>query len=488
GALARHRPFAPPDGRGVERPALPARVVRFTKAEENFLFYKLLLTLQVGVIRSGSCHLSFPRESPLIHSILATWQPPRPIPESLRLDDFFKLFPNPRLAEDLFTLAETWRLKIWLAATYPGLWRDTAPLRRQMAEELSALPRPPGLSGIVEGLRRVLLSPGKETEPDREGQDYPAIAELFRQPAATPKESAAKTAAILARIAPLPSDYEPLPNLEWLGRLRPEAAWQVRLRNRETTKDRFVKALAMQLAPALPNQAAEAQTAPPPTPTKTDPNATAALLMSPGGHEEETTEPPTSPLAQTLLTLGGPDLPAALQELAAEITRDLGGIPAEYISAAQGLARNGPPPTATSAGGQGESLVAPLISDEWDFRRRGFRRDWCVVKEKSLEPVKSTLVARTLGKYSGQLRQLRRQFELLRTKERFVRRQPDGCDFDLDAVIESLSDRRAGLAGSDQLFIRLRRDERDIAAFFLVDMSSSTEGWVNTALKEALIL
>jgi nitric oxide reductase NorD protein len=105
-----------------------------------------------------------------------------------------------------------------------------------------------------------------------------------------------------------------------------------------------------------------------------------------------------------------------------------------------------------------------------------------------LQPVKSSLVERTLDKYRGQVRMLRKQFEMLRSGERFLRRQRDGTDFDLDQVIESLSDRRAGLAGSDQLFIRLCRDERDIAVLFLVDMSSSTEGWINRALQEALIL
>jgi len=33
----------------------------------------------------------------------------------------------------------------------------------------------------------------------------------------------------------------------------------------------------------------------------------------------------------------------------------------------------------------------------------------------------------------------------------------------------------------------LQRDERDIAAFFLVDMSNSTEEWVGTAIKELLV-
>jgi nitric oxide reductase NorD protein len=44
------------------------------------------------------------------------------------------------------------------------------------------------------------------------------------------------------------------------------------------------------------------------------------------------------------------------------------------------------------------------------------------------------------------------------------------------------------LLSSERLFIRLQRDERDIAVLFLVDMSSSTEGWINQALKEALII
>ena len=76
----------------------------------------------------------------------------------------------------------------------------------------------------------------------------------------------------------------------------------------------------------------------------------------------------------------------------------------------------------------------------------------------------------------------------MRTGERFVRRQRDGDEIDIDAVIEARADLAAGLPASDRLFIRLVRDARDIAAVFLVDMSSSTEGWVNTAIRESLVL
>ncbi|MEW6500640.1 MAG: VWA domain-containing protein, partial [Thermodesulfobacteriota bacterium] len=59
---------------------------------------------------------------------------------------------------------------------------------------------------------------------------------------------------------------------------------------------------------------------------------------------------------------------------------------------------------------------------------------------------------------------------------------------DLDAIVEALADAAAGQAPSDRLFVRLRRDQRQIAVVFLVDMSSSTEGWVSTAIKESLLL
>lgn len=77
---------------------------------------------------------------------------------------------------------------------------------------------------------------------------------------------------------------------------------------------------------------------------------------------------------------------------------------------------------------------------------------------------------------------------MLRSRERFVRRRRHGDDIDLDAMIEALGDSSAGLSPSDRLFVQLLRDERDIAAMFLVDMSNSTEGWVGVAVKESLVL
>jgi nitric oxide reductase NorD protein len=41
---------------------------------------------------------------------------------------------------------------------------------------------------------------------------------------------------------------------------------------------------------------------------------------------------------------------------------------------------------------------------------------------------------------------------------------------------------------TNRLFIKLRREERNIAVMFMVDMSGPTKGWINDAEREALVL
>ncbi|MEE4165079.1 MAG: VWA domain-containing protein, partial [Desulfocapsaceae bacterium] len=144
--------------------------------------------------------------------------------------------------------------------------------------------------------------------------------------------------------------------------------------------------------------------------------------------------------------------------------------------------------------GEGEQESGCLIDDqcahydEWDYRRQGYRKDWCSLRERKLLGVQSDFVPLTLKKYRGQLKKIKRQFELMHTQERFARRRRSGDDIDLDALIDSLGDQCAGLPPSENLFIQLIRDQRSITTLFLVDMSNSTEGWIGTSIKEALLL
>jgi len=179
------------------------------------------------------------------------------------------------------------------------------------------------------------------------------------------------------------------------------------------------------------------------------------------------------------------------EELSEEVRKfyeEFGHLPGRFVSSAVGRAGDGVPPDVQPGIDQGEALQALICYDEWDFRRLGFRKNWCVVTVKPLPDLKSGFIHQTLGKYRGVVTRLRHQFEMMRTSDRFVRRQRDGDDIDLDALVESLADARAGLPSSDRLFIKLLRDQRDIAVIFLVDMSNSTAGWVGNTIKESLVL
>ena len=73
-------------------------------------------------------------------------------------------------------------------------------------------------------------------------------------------------------------------------------------------------------------------------------------------------------------------------------------------------------------------------------------------------------------------------------ENRLQRRQLDGDGIDLDAVIDSFADLVSGNETSEYLYTRYRNKERNIAVMFMIDMSGSTSGKVNTVEKESLIL
>lgn len=125
---------------------------------------------------------------------------------------------------------------------------------------------------------------------------------------------------------------------------------------------------------------------------------------------------------------------------------------------------------------------------EWDYGRQHYRKNWCVMREKDVTPVYDEFVREVMNKYIGLVKHLRKTFEVMRDEDRLLKRQTQGDDVDIDALVEALADARAGQEMSDRLFTRLHRVERNIAVAFMVDMSGSTKGWINEAEREALIM
>ncbi|MEJ2315576.1 MAG: VWA domain-containing protein [Gammaproteobacteria bacterium] len=125
---------------------------------------------------------------------------------------------------------------------------------------------------------------------------------------------------------------------------------------------------------------------------------------------------------------------------------------------------------------------------EWDHRRKHYKKNWCVLRELEVEGDDDAFYHQTREKYRGLILSLRRTFELLRGEDKLLKRQPNGDDIDLDALVDAYPDLIKGNEITDRLFTHMHKEERNIAVMFMVDMSGSTRGWINDAEREALIL
>ncbi len=129
-----------------------------------------------------------------------------------------------------------------------------------------------------------------------------------------------------------------------------------------------------------------------------------------------------------------------------------------------------------------------FLYNEWDYRRKHYKKNWCVLRELPGASGELDFYHQTMHKYRGLLLSVRRTFELLRGEDRLLKRQSEGDDVDIDALVDAWPDFIKGGEMTNRLFTRMRREDRSIAVLFMVDMSGSTRGWINDAEREALIL
>ncbi|WP_420963205.1 nitric oxide reductase activation protein NorD [Brucella sp. IR073] len=122
-------------------------------------------------------------------------------------------------------------------------------------------------------------------------------------------------------------------------------------------------------------------------------------------------------------------------------------------------------------------LTGLLTYPEWDYTRKAYLPAHCRVLASpaseegetwSPDPAAMRRIAR-----------VRRQFEALRPRRESLRAQTDGEEIDMDALVRHLSEIRAGGAGSDRVHQMSRPLRHDLAVTLLVDVSLSTDAWVD---------
>lgn len=145
------------------------------------------------------------------------------------------------------------------------------------------------------------------------------------------------------------------------------------------------------------------------------------------------------------------------------------------------------PPEALDA----SRLNAEATYPEWDYRSRSYLPDHCrVLAGAASERGEAWAPDESMRRH---IRQIRRRFEVLRPRHELMRGQADGHDLDLDALVRARCDLRAGSGALDRVHVAMRPQKHDLAATLLVDVSLSTDAWVDgyrvlDVEKEALLV
>lgn len=132
------------------------------------------------------------------------------------------------------------------------------------------------------------------------------------------------------------------------------------------------------------------------------------------------------------------------------------------------------------ADARGDAVSAPGIAyDEWDARKGRYRKGWCTVLPGVAPRGNAAWSAGVLHERRQLVRRLRMKLEAHRAGLRATARQLDGEDIDLTTAIDDHVARRAGRGGDPRLYVRRRKHRRDFVTTVLIDVSMSTDSWVD---------
>ncbi|MCB1211625.1 MAG: hypothetical protein KDK97_20040, partial [Verrucomicrobiales bacterium] len=125
--------------------------------------------------------------------------------------------------------------------------------------------------------------------------------------------------------------------------------------------------------------------------------------------------------------------------------------------------------------------AAGIPYPEWDFKKQRHKPDWCFIWQDTLSHSDPAWVQRTATKHRSVILDLRKKLAALATQTQRAKRQADGPELDIDAVVAAQVARHSGHSPDDRIYIQRQRKLHDVAALILMDQSFSTDAWVDDA-------
>lgn len=491
---------------------LPAVVERFEAQSDNFDFLKVALTQQAGHIEFGSFDFDFTRPSTLFVDLRAKLTAPPEYHDhdhgheghhetltATELTRFFRLFPNKRLALDIFSILESGRVESRVMSEYRGI----APLYRAMRERVLAS-RPeitllPVREALLEYLVRLSLGGGGGVKIPRRiklSAEIIQLAGLVFQDHATVEDAAEATLRIYDRLARVRNDY--LEESEFVVFRSETKDSKSSSRRRNSSGSRASIAANGWIDDGLVDgkftlSALVGRDKEYRSPAGVDyrgefrPELAQLLTQSRGHAREQRKSLTPEELAELLRGQKelmrkdsedegeeqGPRTERMVQNLVRELERRdrrMHNVPRRPLQH-------------DDDEGGSLSVTQPhtFLYDEWDVFANGFRERWCRLYEKTMPAGDIHFFRDTLLNRGSLRKQIRREFEQVMPEiYRKEKRLPDGVDHDLDTAVEAMSDLRIGISPCEKVFWRYHKTDRDVAVAFLLDMSGSTGEAIGT--------
>jgi Mg-chelatase subunit ChlD len=448
------------DGKTI---ALPALLRRYATSEANERLFFIMAAHEAGHLEFGTYRLRMDRLADVLLTVCRRYD--RPVPGTLEtLGDLFRLYPQPRLMNDLWVVLEDARVEYLLATHYPGLRGELAqfaaetiaarnPIDALTVRELavdcllrlstgasfsSAVPNAlrAEISMLWALCQRVLTVTATAEDAVRTADEvYRRLEELVATAAKNPAEPPTPDTSD-ARVRPGRSDelteaYRPVENVFYRGEM-----------NAEMVTGQTERQEVSEIGGAV------------------------AVSAETGARSGASSEQHVSGDALG----GGRSLPSVVEEVLA-------------LHVDTPLLESDPP---------GEHIHC---YPEWDYRVQDYRINWCRVVQRAADHGSDEYVSGILNANRSTVRLLRRFFEALRPPAfRRLPGQPDGEDLDVDAVVRRAAEQKAGFEGTDRIYVRHEKNERDVAVVFLVDVSGSTGRQIESGRrvidveKESLVL
>lgn len=480
---------------------LPEVMERYHAKDENFAAVKVFATHQAAHIEFGSFDFSFERPGALFGNDARDWAVANGVTAAAVTDmeRFFDLFPDRKLASDLYTIAEDCRIDGAVKREYGGIRRT---LQRMQSAEVQNRPdvrQMPLRQAFVENLVLASLDAAESVlwPAQREAVMAEALGVLreVSGKGATVEDAAEATIRLFRLAASVPNTYDEMPDLEW-DTVEPSESMQPM--PMEGGGEMGGEGGQMQMGDV--GEGDEEYQSPQEVDFRGDfkPELVQLLMKlredAQGGDAGEMSPMPLTPeQLQELLeksveidldSLMEGDLDASTGMFMSNLQKEAGTPSSEKD------AKQGQPQSDNSTGeGDGEEELPPIVTvyyyDEWDFRAQDYKPRWCAVKEAKLEQGDDDFYENTLREHAGLVSQTRKRFELMKPELfRKIKRLPEGEDFDLDAAIEWMVERKAGGSPNEKIYWRRNKIERDVAVAFLIDMSASTDEEINKREKK----